>query len=190
MKRALAVVGVLLLLAWSAAWIVIGPAPGLSEPPADPDAPWFEVVVERPRSARPLGGLLPASLFDVAPLRFDHASPGAAVVAAGPDGLELRADGWELRLVTDGSARPAAGTTLRFPVELANRPWDLRCVVSEDDGGGLFEASSSGDPPHLSGRFVVHVGDCARAGDGQPVDWPSQALTVRGVFAGLPVGGR
>ena len=50
--------------------------------------------------ARPFFGLLPGS-----ELRFDHSSRGAKIGSVGHDRLELRADGWDLFIETDGEGR-------------------------------------------------------------------------------------
>jgi len=72
--------------------------------------PIFEVQVVKPRSARPLFGILPArleaKLLGDEDLRFDNASRGAEICRVGHDRLELKADGWELFIEAYGS-RPA-----------------------------------------------------------------------------------
>jgi hypothetical protein len=78
--------------------------------------PSFEVRVVMPRSGLPLGGILPDSLvkkFDGTPreLRFDHTSSGAQIGSVGLDRLELRADGWDLFIETDGEGRSLQGRT-------------------------------------------------------------------------------
>ena len=85
--------------------------------------PAFEVRVVVPRLARPFGGILPdwvVKNFDGTPseLRFDHTSGGVRIGRVAPDHLELRADGWELFIESDGDGRIAPGTHLVFPLAL------------------------------------------------------------------------
>ena len=83
--------------------------------------PSFEVRVVVPRGGLPLGGILPdwfVRKHDLTPreLRFDHTSRGAQIGSVGHDRVELRADGWDLLIETDGEGRVAPGTHLVFPL--------------------------------------------------------------------------
>ena len=155
--------------------------------------PSFEVRVEKPRLARPLGGIFPtkleAKLFGGGELRFDHASRGAQVGSVGHDRLELRADGWNLLIEADGEGRIAPGTHLVFPILLAERQRTLRCRPADGAVGYLHAAARAGSD-HLDGRFLVELATCENAETGRAIEWPPAPLTLRGSFAGLPPGRR
>ena len=165
--------------------------------------PSFQVQVEKPRMDRFLFGILPtkleAKLLGGGELRFDHASRGAEVGSVGRDRLELRADGWDLLIETDGEGRVAAGTRLVFPIEIAEVRRTLRCRPAERASGYLRTAARAGSDT-LDGSFLVEFAACANAETGKIIDteaggnpgdaWPSEPLTVRGSFAGLPHGRR
>jgi hypothetical protein len=161
-------------------------------------APSFEVHVEKPRMDRFLGGILPTRLEAKLigdELRFDHASRGAKIGSVGPDRIELRADGWDLLVETDGKGGIAPGTRLVFPIEIAEKKWTLRCRPS-DRAVGYFEGTTRAGSSVLDGRFLVELANCADAATGEILDteaggnpgdaWPSQPLTLRGSFAALP----
>ena len=175
--------------------------------PGEPDAasgldtsrgPTFEVSVERPRMDRFLGGILPTKLEAKllgGELRFDHTSRGAAIGSAAPDRLELRADGWNLFIETDGEGRIAPGTRLVFPIEIAEKQWTLRCRPASGAVGYLRTNARAGSG-ELGGRFLVELANCVDAVTGKILDteaggnpgdaWPQAPLTVRGSFEGLP----
>lgn len=172
----------------------------------------FQVNVEKPRMDRFLGGILPMGLeakLIGGELRFDHASRGAKVGSVGQDRLELSADGWDLLIETDGKGGIAPGTRLVFPIEIAEKKWTLRCRPA-DRAVGYFEATSrpsttqskmsevlNGGSGVLDGRFLVELAKCAEAETGKILDteaggspgdaWPSDPLTLRGSFTGLPL---
>lgn len=180
----LVVVGGILVL------VAVATGPGALVAPTAWDAadgPRFRVEVIKPRISRPLAGLLPESLFGP-PLAFDHASPGAEVVAAGPGRLELRADGWELLIETDAEGRVAPTSRLVFPIELANRDLTLRCRPADPPVGRL-EVTAASDAEGRAGHFAVEFPTCENAATGKVIAWPPAALTVRGIFTGLPPGG-
>ncbi len=151
----------------------------------------FEVHVVKPRSARPLFGLLPDGLFGLPPseLRFDHASRGAKIGSVEQNRLELSADGWNLLIETDGDGRVAQGTRLVFPVELADRQLTLRCRPADRASGSLRATTRAGSD-ELDGSFLVEFATCENAGTGKTIEWPPAPLTVRGSFEGLPHGRR
>jgi hypothetical protein len=157
----------------------------------------FEVQVEKPRMDRFLGGILPArieeKLLGGGELRFNHASRGAQVGSVGHDRLELRADGWELLIETDGEGRVAPGTRLVFPIEIAEKQYTLRCRPA-DRAVGYLQAATEAGSDVLDGRFLVELAACENAQTGKTLDteaggrpgdaWPSSPLTLRGSFRG------
>jgi hypothetical protein len=168
--------------------------------------PSFEVNVEKPRMDRFLGGILPTGLEAKllgGELRFDHASRDAKIGSVGHDHLELRADGWDLLIEADGKGGIATRTRLVFPIEIAEKQWTLRCRPADRAVGYLHTTtrpsmSQSKSSEVLDGRFLVELANCADAETGKILDteaggnpgdaWPSQPLTLRGSFAGLPQG--
>ncbi|MDX6270855.1 MAG: hypothetical protein QOD28_2078 [Acidobacteriota bacterium] len=162
-------------------------------------SPSFEVRVEKPRLARFLFGILPTKFEDKllggSELRFDQASRGAQVGSVGRDRLELRADGWELLVETDGQGRITPATRLVFPIEIAEKRYTLRCRPA-DAATGYLHTTARANSDLLDGRFLVELAACVNAESGKILDteaggnpgqaWPSSPLTVRGNFNGLP----
>jgi hypothetical protein len=152
-------------------------------------SPSFEVHVEKPRLGRFLFGILPtkleAKLFGGGELRFDHTSRGAQIGSVGHDRLELRADGWDLFIETDGEGRVTAGTRLVFPIELAERQRTLRCRPA-DGAVGYLDVTTRAGSDVLDGRFLVELATCENVETGKVIEWPPAPLTLRGSFAGLP----
>ena len=153
--------------------------------------PSFAVNVAKPRLGRPLFGIFPtkveAKLFGGGELRFDHTSPGARIGMVGQDHFELSADGWNLLLETDAKGGVAPGTRLVFPILLAERQRTLRCRPG-DRVTGYLQATKRAGSDVLDGRFLVELATCENAETGQVIEWPPAPLTVRGSFAGLPIG--
>ncbi len=162
--------------------------------------PAFDVIVEKPRMDRFLGGILPTSLeakLIGGELRFHHASPGAKIGNVRHDRLELSANGWDLLVETDGKGGITPGTRLVFPIEIAEKKWTLRCRPA-DRAAGYFQPTTQAGSAEFAGRFLVELARCEDAATGEILDteaggnpgdaWPSQPLTVRGSFAGLPLG--
>jgi hypothetical protein len=152
--------------------------------------PSFEVRVVMPRLGLPLGGILPDALvkkFDGTPreLRFDHTSRGAQIGSVGPDRLELRADGWDLFIETDGEGRVATGTHLVFPLGLGGRQVRLSCRP-EDRATGYLRTTTRAGSDELGGSFLIELATCKNAESGKAIEWPPAALTVSGSFDGLP----
>jgi hypothetical protein len=158
----------------------------------------FEVNVEKPRMDRFLFGILPTKIEAKllgGELRFDHASPGARIGSVGPNRLELSADGWDVLVETDGEGRVAPGTLLVFPIEIAEVKYTLRCRPA-DRAVGYLHATTRAGSDVLDGRFLVEIANCVNAETGKILDteaggspgqaWPSQPLTLRGSFQGLP----
>ena len=145
--------------------------------------PSFEVVVVKARVNRPLFGLIPES-----DLRFDHTSPGARVGSVEPDRLELSADSWDLLIEREIEGGIASTTRLVFPIELGGRQVKLRCRPADDAVGYLRTGRRAGSPAAvvLDGEFLIEFAKCENVDSGRPINWPSQPITLRGSFAGLP----
>ena len=185
-------------------WLVSRPdEPGAASGSDASRVPSFELHVEKPRMDRFLGGILPtkleAKLLGGGELRFDHASRGARIGSVGHNRLELRADGWDFLIETDGEGRITPGTHLVFPIEIAEKKWTLRCRPADRANGYLRTDTRAGSGV-LDGRFLVELAACVNAETGKILDteaggnpgdaWPSSPLTVSGSFAGLPHGSR
>ena len=165
------------------------PVAGLAPTPSGPS---FQVRVVFPRLGRPFFGLLPEPLVAKvggipAELAFDHASPGAKPGTVGRHRLELRADGWDLSLQTDGKGRIAAGSHLVFPLFFEEEMRRLRCRPAGRDSGYLRTATRSGGG-ELGGDFRVELSTCEDAGTGRAIGWPPAPLIVVGSFDRLPRG--
>lgn len=148
----------IIVLALLACLVVLVSRPDEPAAPSVPDtshSPSFEVHVVKPRLARPLFGILPTRfekrLFGGGELRFDHTSRGAEVGGVGHDRLELRADGWDLLIETDGEGRVAPGTRLVFTMELAERRRTLRCRPAEPATGYLRATPRAGSGERARG---------------------------------------
>ena len=191
---------VLLVCVAGLIWFVSRPDdPFASSRPATSGSPWFVVNIEKPRMDRFLGGILPTAVeakLIGGELRFDHASRGAKVGKVSTDRLELSADGWDLLIESDGKGGIAPGTRLVFPIEIAEKKWTLRCQPAVQ-AIGYLQATTRADSGELEGRFLVELAKCADAQTGEILDteaggdpgdaWPSDPLTLRGSFAGLPL---
>ena len=150
--------------------------------------PSFEVRVVMPRSGLPLGGILPDFLvkkLDGTPreLRFDHTSRGAQIGSVGSDRLELRADGWDFFIETDGEGRVTPGTHLMFPLGLGGRRLTLDCRPA-DRATGYLRTTKRAGADELGGSFLVELATCKNAESGKTTNWPPAPLTVRGSFVG------
>jgi hypothetical protein len=167
--------------------------PVVASGPETDRGPSFEVHVVRPRSARPLFGILPAEieakLVEDRDLGFDDASHGAAIGSVGRDHLALSADGWELWVEADGDGRVVSATHLVFPVILANTQRTLRCRPAARPSGYLRTSPWVGFD-ELDGRFLVELATCENVETGRAIEWPPAPLTVRGTFEGLSQGDR
>lgn len=144
--------------------------------------PGFEVKLIRPFTARPALGLLSGS-----DQQFDHTSPGAKAVVVEPEHLELRAEGWNLQIHSDGDDGIAAATYLVFPTELGGRQVTLRCRPA-DSAEGYFRTANDANADELKGTFLVKLAKCENQQSGKSLDWPPAPLTLTGSFAGLPRG--
>jgi len=185
-------------------WLVSRPSgPDAATGPDASRGPSFEVRVEKPRMDRFLFGVLPIKLEEKllggGELRFGHASRGAEVGSAGHDRLELRAEGWDLLVEADGGGGIAPGTRLVFPIEIAEVKYTLRCRPGNPATGYLHATARAGSG-EIDGSFLVELASCVNAETGKILDteaggnpgdaWPSEPLTLRGSFAGLPHGRR
>ena len=182
--------GLLACLAWLV-WLGSRPDEPVAESISDTSrGPSFEVRVVMPRSGLPLGGILPdwvVGKLDGTPreLRFDHTSRGAQIGSVGPDRLELRADGWDFFIETDGEGRVAPETRLVFPLGLGGRQVRLSCRPADRATGYLRTTTRAGSDV-LGGSFLVELATCKNAESEKATNWPPAALTVRGSFEGLP----
>lgn len=186
MKKLVITIG----LAWIAYLVVHGLRPDVPVAASVSDrseGPSFEVHVVKPLSARPLFGLLPDGIFGLPPneLRLDHFSSGAEIARVDHHRLELRADGWDLLIETDGDGEVVPGTRLVFPIELAERHLTLSCQPEgrASDHLGITTREGSGE---LDGSFLIKLATCENTGTGKTIAWPPRPLTLRGSFTGLP----
>lgn len=158
----------------------------------------FEVEVLRPRTARPLLGMLPNRLEERlrdGPELFDHTSPGARTGTVRRDHLELRAKGWHLTLLVNDDGKVTSDSRLAFPFAVGGRRIPLRCRPAEPAVGAL-QFLSKPDSDVLTGTFQLQLHACENARTGEAVDWPPARpfglppapLTVRGSFQGLRTG--
>lgn len=208
MKTSLVIIVLVLL----ACLVLIGSRP--QEPVAasvseSSRGPSFEVRVVFPRLNRPLAGILPESFVArrggiPREVRFDHASRGAEIGSVGPDRLELRAEGWDLSIETDGEGRVAPETYLELPIDRSDGVWRLRCRPGSSRPGALWRwlprsASADRAPDDLrtttragggeqDGSFLFELATCENAESGKAVEFPAAPLTVSGSFEGLPHG--
>ena len=186
MRTSLIIIVAIVALALLAGLVVIGSRP--DEPVATSisetsRSPSFEVHVEKPLSNQPLFGLF--GLLPTGDLGFDHVSRGAAIGRVGHDRLELRAEGWDLSIETDGGGRVAPGTRLVFPLVLGGRQVKLDCRPADPATGYLRTTTRAGSG-ELGGRFLVKLATCENAESGKVIDWPPAPLTVLGTFDRLP----
>jgi hypothetical protein len=192
MKTSLIIIalGLLACLVWLV-WLGSRPDEPVAESVSDTSrGPSFEVRVVMPRSGLPLGGILPDALvekLDGTPreLRFDHTSRGAQIGSVEHDRLELRADGWDLSIETDGEGLVAPGTRLVFPLGLGGRRVRLSCRPADRANGYLRTTTRAGSD-ELGGSFLVELATCKNAESGKTTNWPPAPLTVRGSFVGPP----
>ena len=166
-------------LAGLACLVAIGLRPGAPGAAETAGRPSFSVRVDKPRSARPLFGLLPAG-----DLGFDQASRGAAIGRVGHDHLELSAEGWSLSIEVDGQGRIAPATRLVFPLELGGKDRRLRCRPA-DPPVGSFRVTTAPGSGRLGGRFLVELATCENIDTGRRIEWPPRPLTVRGRVDGI-----
>jgi hypothetical protein len=160
--------------------------PSVSETSRLIGGPAFEVQVEMPafnsgRSPWEIPGAILG--FDHGP-RFDQASPGAQVGKITPDHIELRTDGWDLLIATDGEGRLAQETHVAFPVKLGGRPLKFNCRPADPTVGYLHTTTRT-DSDEVEGSFQLEVAICKNAASGKTAAWPYKPLRIRGTFAGL-----
>ncbi len=157
--------------------------------PGSSSGPAFMVQVIRPRSALPLGGLVPPSLFGLdGRLEFDSTSAGASIGGVGPRRLELRSDGWELMLILDAQGRVAKGTQVVFQLQFQERPRRVRCGP-DDPAVGTFSSAARDESGELSGSFDIELASCEDAKTGKALGWPPKPFVLHGSFDRLAVDG-
>jgi len=159
------------------------PAPAIR--PGSSAGPAFTVQVIRPRMGLPMGGIVPPGWFGVdAALRFDQGSAGATVVAAAPDRLELRAEGWSVTIVVAADGTIARGTEAVFPLIFEERERRVRCRIG-DPAVGSFTVETLADGS-LAGRFDLELARCEDAGTGKALGWPPKPFVLHGSFDRVP----
>jgi hypothetical protein len=151
-------------------------------------SPAFAVRVIMPRMGLPLGGILPdwvTRKFDGTPseLRFGNASPGAEILSVGPDRVELKADGWDLTIASDGAGRITPGSRLVVEMGLGGRQVKLNCRPAEP-AIGQFQTTNSAGSEEFVGSFIVEFANCENAVSRKAIEWPPAPMTVRGIFRG------
>jgi len=150
--------------------------------------PSFEVKIVVPRMGLPFAGILPDWLVkkhDLTPreLRFDHTSQGARIATVEHDRLELKADGWDFFIETNGDGRVAPGTHLVFPLGLGGKRLRLDCRPADPSNGFLRTTTRTGTDT-IGGSFLVELASCKNAESGKTSEWPPAPLTVSGSFVG------
>ena len=149
---------IIIALALLACLVWLGSRPDEPVAASVPDTsrgPSFEVHVEKPRLARFLFGILPtkleAKLFGnggYLETAFDHTSRGAEIGSVGHDRLELRADGWDLLIETDGE-----GGSLRGRASCSrssSRKGSGGCAADPQIGPWAISAPPRGQAPTCS----------------------------------------
>ena len=150
--------------------------------PGSSDGPAFVVQVIRPRIGLPLGGLLPPQVFGLeGHLGFDSESPGASVGSVEMGRLELRAEGWELILVTDDDGRVDPRTRVVFDLVFEGQSRRVRARPGEPPVGTRTTVALD-RPGEISGSFDVELAACEDADTGEPLGWPPQPLRLHGSF--------
>ena len=146
----------------------------------------FFVQVERPiLSGRPIWDV-PRALFGDrdSELRFGDQSPGAKFGDARFNHVELKADGWELVIESNGQGEISTGTHLVFTLPLPGRNLRLDCRPSEPADGHFLTTLQTGSDK-IDGGFIVLLTRCKNADSGKnTAGLPS--FTLRGGFKGLP----
>jgi hypothetical protein len=152
--------------------------------------PAFVVHVIMPRMGLPLGGILPdwvTRKFDGTPseVRFDNANSGAEIVSIGSDRIELKAEGWDLVVATDGEGRILPESRLALQMALGGRHVKLRCRPAVPARGKL-DTRMRANSDEITGSFLVEFARCENAESGKAIEWPPAPMTVRGIFRGSP----
>ena len=155
-----------------------------TDPPGPPRNAAFDVRVEIPRIHRPAFGLLEAAgiLLKEDP-EFGDTSPGASAGWVKPRRLQLRAEGWDLVIVTGNQGEIAPGTHLIYPMEPEGPT--IRCHPAVPPAGHL-RLTTPPDARELDGEFIVKLASCESAASGKPIEWPLRPLTIVGSFANVP----
>ena len=153
--------------------------------PGTSSRPTFVVQVIRPREGLPLGGLLPPQLFGVdAGLGFDSETMGASQRVE-REGIEFKADGWQLNLMFDNEGRVTAETEIVFELIFEESPRKVRCRPGNPVIGAC-QTHSLENGGGLSGSFDVELPNCEDATTGKKLGWPPRPFILRGSFDRLP----
>ena len=178
----LSLITALLVLFTLVVWI-LRPIEPIFDDDRATDGELFEVYVVKPRTARPLFGILPDGFLGLPPyvLHFDHTSPGATVGVAGRHRLELLTDNWRVVIETDETDNITPNTYIIFPLELGNRYVTLKCRP-EPPLAGTLQTDDTYLPDKISGTFEIKVSHCVNIDSEKTVNWPPQPLTVYGRF--------
>jgi len=153
------------------------------------DTPAFEMRVLKPRSARPLFGILPDGLFGLPPkeLQFNSFAPSekdTKVAEIGRHYLAIGDGDWSLYIETNENGEITANTQIVFPIELGERLVTLRCHA-EPDIDGYLNTDDTTDLDAYRGTFLVKISICENAVSNKSIEWPPRPLTVYGAFDGL-----
>ena len=150
--------------------------------PGSSSTPAFVAQIIRPRLGLPVGGLLPPQLFGLeAHLGFGSTSAGASIGSVGVGRLELRADGWDLVLVSDADGRVTSETRVIFELMFEERLRKVRCRPA-DPAIGTLNSTTLADTGELCGSFDVELARCEDAETGKPLGWPPAPLVLHGSF--------
>ena len=144
--------------------------------------PTFAVQLIRPRTALPMGGLLPPQLFGLeGHLGFDSSTQDASVRHFGSEGLVLAARDWELKLLLDDAGRPTAESEIVFELVFQDELRKLRCRPN-DPPIGEFTMNALADSDERAGHFDIEFARSEDARTGDPLAWPAEPFVVRGSF--------
>lgn len=153
-------------------------------PRVSSNGPAFHVGVGIHRINQPLFGLLEdAGLRLKNDPEFDAMSPGASAGWVAPRQLELRADGWDLKMVVGAGGEIDPATRLVYPIEQGGPL--IRCRPA-DPAVGNFRLTAPPEARTVGGEFMVKLSRCENAASGKPIEYPGRPLTVVGRFEDVP----
>jgi hypothetical protein len=187
MKKRLLIIAIVLLVGFVV--FVLRPDAPVAPNFPNTSGPAFQVNVVKPRSARPLFGILPNMLEEKLETnrerQFDHASHGARIGNISPNRLELSADGWAVLIETDTEGNITPASYLVYTREIGETQHRLRCRP-EAQPTGYLRTNTRADSNLLDGNFLIKVATCENDETGKVIGWPPSPLTVHGGFKGLP----